>query len=270
MENQFVIITFYKFVTLSDYESIREPLLKLCEEQGVLGIILLAEEGINSTVASTREGIDALLSYLRSDPRLSDMIHKESYADFNPFKRIKVRLKKEIVTLKRSEADPREHVGVYIEPEDWNDLISDPNILLIDTRNHFETTIGTFRGAVSPNTVSFSEFTSYVEENLDPKQHKKIAMFCTGGIRCEKATSYMVQQGFEEVYHLNGGILRYLEQINSENSMWDGECFVFDQRVSVDHDLRPGKAIFCPNCKELLPDDSKPCVYCGAEMDSAE
>jgi len=266
MENQFVIITFYKFVSLPDYESIREPLLELCEEHGILGIILLAEEGINSTVAGTREGIDALLAFLHRDPRLSDMLHKESFAEFNPFKRIKVRLKQEIVTFKREEADPRKVVGTYVEPEDWNDLISDPNIVLIDTRNDFETTIGTFRGAVSPKTISFSQFTDYVDENLDPNQHKKIAMFCTGGIRCEKATSWMVQQGFEEVYHLNGGILRYLEHVKPENSLWDGECFVFDERVSVDHDLRPGKAIFCPNCKELLPDDSKPCVYCGAEM----
>ncbi len=234
-----VIIAFYKFAPLPDFAALQTPLLATCQAQGIYGSILLAEEGINGTVAGTRAGIDHLLAYLRADDRLRDLEAKESYAAFLPFARMKVRLKKEIVTLGVAGIDPNQEVGDYVAPQDWNTLISDPDVLLIDTRNNFEVEMGTFAGAVNPQTASFGEFPAYVQEHLNPQQHKKIAMFCTGGIRCEKATAYLLSQGFESVYHLKGGILSYLEQISPEESLWEGECFVFDERVSLAHGLKP-------------------------------
>ena len=242
-----VIVTFYKFVELPNYQEMQQPLGRFCRAWQIQGTILLAHEGINATIAGTRAGIDAVLAHLRSDPRLADLTTKESYADKMPFVRMKVRLKKEIVTL-RQDVDPRAVVGEYVKPHDWNKLISDPDVKLIDTRNDFEVQIGTFEGAINPNTASFTQFVDYVRDNLDPARDKKVAMFCTGGIRCEKATSYLIQQGFEGVYHLEGGILKYLEEVPQANSMWQGECFVFDNRVTVDHDLKPGNYELCHGC----------------------
>ncbi|MGB1250072.1 MAG: rhodanese-related sulfurtransferase [Candidatus Promineifilaceae bacterium] len=245
--NSVVIVTFYKFVELADYQDMQQGIGRFCRAWQVQGTILLASEGINATIAGTRAGIDAVLAHLRSDLRLVDLTTKESYADKMPFIRMKVRIKKEIVTL-RQEVDPRNTVGQYIKPHNWNSLISDPEVKLIDTRNDFEVQIGSFQGAINPRTTSFTEFVDYVRDNLDPARDKKVAMFCTGGIRCEKATSYLLQQGFEDVYHLEGGILKYLEEVPQTASMWDGECFVFDNRVTVDHDLKPGSYQLCHGC----------------------
>lgn len=263
MSEKIVITTFYKFISLPDYQELRYPLLDLCKENGTLGTILLAEEGINSTIAGTRTGIDNVIESLQDDPRFADLVTKESYADYNPFKRMKVRLKQEIVRLKVDSIDPNQRVGTYLDPEEWNKVISDPDVVVIDTRNDYEILVGTFQNAINPKTDSFWEFPEYVAQNLDPKKNKKVAMFCTGGIRCEKATSFMLEQGFEEVYHLNGGILRYLELMNQEESLWEGECFVFDGRVAVDHDLAPGKSCLCKHCHEVKIQASDICGYCG-------
>ncbi len=242
-----IIAAFYKFVPLPDYEQIRAPLGAYCRAHGVMGTILLASEGINGTVAGYRTGIDKLFAYLREDVRLADLEVKESSADFIPFNRMKVRLKKEIVTL-REEVDPTSTVGTYVSPEAWNDLISDPDVLLIDMRNDFEVQIGSFEGAVNPETASFSEIVDYARDQLDPAEHKKVAMFCTGGIRCEKATSFFLKEGFENVYHLQGGILNYLAKVPEKETKWHGELFVFDERVTVDHALQPGSYVLCRAC----------------------
>lgn len=246
--NPHVVATFYKFVQLADYTEKRAPLLTYCQAQGIKGTILLAKEGINATVSGTRQAMDALLSFLRSDPRLADLEPKESYTESLPFERMKVRLKKEIVTLGLPEIAPEQKVGSYVQPKDWNSLIMDPDVLVIDTRNQFEVEIGTFKRAENPRTRSFREFPEYVRAHLDPKHHKKVALFCTGGIRCEKASSFLLEQGFQEVYHLQGGILKYLEEVPSEESLWQGECFVFDQRVAIDHSLAVGSHVLCQVC----------------------
>lgn len=250
--NDFVVAALYKFVALPDYPSLREPLLDQCVNAGVKGTLLLAKEGINGTIAGTRQGIDAVLHFLRQDPRLIDLSHKESFDDSQPFYRMKVKLKKEIVTMGVGGIDPNEVVGQYVKPKDWNALISDPEVLLIDTRNDYEVKIGSFQGAVNPDTQSFREFPEYVREHYDPQIHKKVAMFCTGGIRCEKASSFMRQEGFDEVYHLEGGILKYLEEVEEAQSLWQGECFVFDNRVSVSHGLAPGSYELCHGCREPI------------------
>lgn len=259
--NEIVVVTFYKFATLDDYQEMQPKLKAFCVEQGIYGSILLALEGINATVAGEREGIEAVLAYLRADPRLADMTHKESFADFIPFNRMKVRLKKEIVKIGLPDVDPNDGVGTYVPAQDWNALISDPEVILIDTRNDFEYKVGTFRGAVNPETESFGEFPAYVSENLDPNKHKKVAMFCTGGIRCEKATAYLLKQGFENVYHLKDGILKYLEVMSSDESLWDGECFVFDKRVTLTHALKPGNYDLCLFCYLPLSDEDKVSPY---------
>lgn len=264
MSKSIVVITFYKFVSLPDYQEMKAPLLNLCKQNDVKGTILLAEEGINATIAGTRQGVDSVMDMLSSDSRFSDLITKESYTDDMPFQRTKVRLKKEIVALKVDGVDPNEQVGRYVEPDEWNNLISQDDVILIDTRNDYEVQIGTFKNAVNPNTQSFNEFPEYVAQELDPQKHKKVAMFCTGGIRCEKATAFMLQQGFEEVYHLNGGILRYLEHVDPEQSLWEGECFVFDERVSVDHHLQKGQVRICDDCKSMIVDVDDPCPNCGS------
>jgi len=253
-EKPIVIAALYHFARLDDFEAMREPLQEMCRDHEIKGTLLLAREGINGTVASSRSGIDALLGYLRSDARLADVSHKESYEETQPFYRMKVRLKKEIVTLGQPGVDPNEVVGTYVEPKDWNALITDPDVVVVDTRNDYEVEIGTFKGALDPKTESFTDFPEYVERNLDPKKHKKVAMFCTGGIRCEKASSYMLQQGFEEVFHLKGGILQYLEDVPEDESTWEGECFVFDERVSVNHQLEPGEYELCRGCRNPLLD----------------
>ncbi len=239
MTEKVVIAAFYKFVPLADYAALQAPLLDFCQRRDIRGSILLAAEGINGTIAGQREDVDAVLAYIRRDARLRDLEHKTSFARFRPFRKMKVRLKQEIVTIRAQEADPTQQVGVYVEPRAWNDLIAQDDVILIDTRNDFEYDYGTFIGAVNPQTDSFNDFPEYVTQNLNPAQHRRVAMFCTGGIRCEKATSYLLAQGFEEVYHLKGGILKYLEDVPPEQSMWQGECYVFDERVAVDHHLRP-------------------------------
>ncbi|MCW8125099.1 rhodanese-related sulfurtransferase [Microbulbifer halophilus] len=255
--NQTVVCALYKFVTLDDFESLRAPLLEVMLEQRVRGTLLLAREGINGTVAGSREGIDTLLQWLRRDPRLATLDCKESYTDIAPFRRSKVKLKREIVTMGVEGIDPRRSVGTYVRPEDWNALISDPEVLLIDTRNDYEVQVGSFRNALNPTTESFREFPQYVRDNLDPARHKKVAMFCTGGIRCEKSTAYLKEQGFDEVYHLQGGILKYLEEVPKEETLWDGECFVFDDRVTVNHDLERGNYDQCNACRMPVTKEEK-------------
>ncbi|MBO9491812.1 rhodanese-related sulfurtransferase [Endozoicomonas sp. G2_1] len=246
---QYVVCALYKFVALENFEDLRQPLLNTMVANQVRGTLLLALEGINGTIAGPRAGIDAVLAWLKSDERLSDVSYKESYTDEAPFKRSKVKLKKEIVTMGVEGIDPRHVVGTYVKPKDWNALISDPEVFVVDTRNDYEVQIGTFKNAVAPNTKTFREFPAWTKENMDPSKHKKVAMFCTGGIRCEKSTAYMKEQGFEEVYHLEGGILKYLEEVPSSDTMWEGECFVFDDRVTVDHDLNAGKYDQCHACR---------------------
>lgn len=258
--SKIIIAALYKFAKLPDYQEMQPGLLDFCVRQGLYGTLLLAEEGVNGTVAGTRAGIDAMIAFLKADPRLADLDHKESYADEMPFTRMKVKLKKEIVTLGVPGINPNEKVGTYVAPEDWNALISDPDVLVIDTRNGYECDIGTFRGAIDPETTTFREFPAYVSQNFNPAKHKKIAMFCTGGIRCEKASSLMVSQGFENVYHLQGGILKYLEKIPSSESLWQGECFVFDQRISVGHGLKVGEFDQCHGCRHPISPEDKASV----------
>ena len=252
-----VVAALYKFVRLGDFEQLREPLLALMLAQDVRGTLLLANEGINGTIAGPRAGIDTVLGWLREDPRLADLEHKESFHDAHPFLRTKVKLKKEIVTMGVEGIDPNRTVGTYLSPQEWNAVISDPETLLIDTRNDYEVEVGTFKGAINPGTRTFREFPEYVKESLDPARHKKVAMFCTGGIRCEKSTAYLKEQGFEEVYHLKGGILKYLEEMPKEESLWEGECFVFDERVTVDHDLNPGEFDQCHACRRPISEEEK-------------
>ncbi len=253
----FVVAALYRFARLEDFPSLREPLLELMQQHQVRGTLLLAREGINGTIAGSRQGIDAVVQWLRADPRLQDLQTKESLVDEMPFYRSKVKLKKEIVTMGVENIDPRDIVGTYVKPAEWNALISDPEVLLVDTRNAYEVEIGSFRNAVNPNTTSFREFPAYVKEHLDPARHKKVAMFCTGGIRCEKSTAYLKQQGFEEVYHLEGGILKYLEDVPEEQSLWQGECFVFDNRVTVNHQLERGSFDQCHACRRPITEDDK-------------
>ena len=252
-----VVAALYKFVSLPDFHELREPLLDVCRETEVKGTLLLAQEGINGTIAGSREGIDRVLTWLRSDPRLLDLDHKESYDETMPFYRMKVKLKKEIVTMGVEGIDPNERVGTYVAPREWDALVNDPEVLLIDTRNDYEVDIGTFHGAIDPQTANFRQFPAYVRSHLDPSRHKKVAMFCTGGIRCEKASAFMLQEGFEEVYHLKGGILKYLEEVPEEQSSWQGECFVFDNRVAVNHRLEKGHYDQCHGCRHPITEQDK-------------
>lgn len=257
-----VVAALYKFVSLPDFHEYRPGLLACCEQADIKGTLLLAEEGINGTISGSREGIDAVLAYLKGDARMADLEHKESYTDRHPFYRLKVKLKKEIVTLGVDGVDPNKQVGTYVDPKDWNALISDPEVLLIDTRNDYEVEIGTFKGAVDPKTQSFREFPTYVREHFDPSRHKKVAMFCTGGIRCEKASSFMLGEGYPEVFHLKGGILKYLEDVPAEESLWEGECFVFDHRVGVTHGLGEGEAELCFGCRRpVTPEARRSALY---------
>jgi UPF0176 protein len=237
------VAAFYQFAALPDFRDQREPLRAMCTGLGLKGSVLLAHEGINGTLAGREEGIDAFVGELQHGAlfggRLDDLEPKFSSASEMPFRRLKVRLKKEIVTLGDTTADPTRQVGTYVEPSDWNELIAAPDTLVIDTRNAFEVAMGTFEGAIDPGIKSFGQFKEFAAEKLDPARHKKIAMFCTGGIRCEKASAYLLAQGFNEVYHLRGGILRYLEGVPKQESRWHGECFVFDERVALGHGLRP-------------------------------
>lgn len=235
------VAALYQFVSLPDFRGLREPLHRLCVDLGIKGTLLLALEGLNGTVAGEPESIDALMAELRDGPlfgkRLDNLELKFSTASAMPFGRMKVRLKKEIVTLGDPQTDPTQRVGTYVAAEDWNSLLETPGIVLLDTRNEFEVGMGTFEGAVDPRITRFSEFKDFVQRELDPAKHRKVAMFCTGGIRCEKASSYMLAQGFEEVFHLKGGILKYLEEVPEAESRWKGGCFVFDERVALGHGL---------------------------------
>ncbi|MFM1897408.1 MAG: hypothetical protein RLZZ385_2482 [Pseudomonadota bacterium] len=244
-----VVAALYHFARFPDHAQFRQPLLKLMAEQGVRGTLLLAPEGINGTIAGSRSGVDAVLGFLRQDPRFAVLEAKESLVEDMPFFRAKVKLKKEIVTMGVADIDPRHTVGTYVDANEWNALISDPDVVVVDTRNDYEYRIGTFANAINPQTRSFREFPAFVQQHLDPARHRKVAMFCTGGIRCEKSTAYLKQQGFDEVYHLKGGILKYLESVPQDESLWQGECFVFDNRVTVDHDLRPGQYDQCHACR---------------------
>ena len=252
-----VVCALYKFVRLPKFESLQMPLTKVMQSNQVNGTLLLANEGINGTIAGSRDGIDAVLSWLNQQPEFANIVVKESFTDEIPFLRSKVKLKKEIVTMGVEGIDPLQVVGTYVKPKDWNDLISQDDVILIDTRNDYEFGIGTFAGAVNPKTETFREFPAYVKENLDPAKHKKVAMFCTGGIRCEKSTAYLKEQGFDEVYHLEGGILKYLEEVPQAQSMWQGECFVFDDRVAVNHQLEKGQYDQCNACRLPITEQDK-------------
>lgn len=255
--NPKIVAALYKFVRLENCAELRDAIQAQCDALGITGTLLLAKEGINGTIAGTRENIDVILAYLRSDARLADLPHKESYATGDPFYRMKVKVKKEIVTMGVPDIDPTELVGKYVQPEDWNALISAPDVLLVDTRNDYEVDVGTFQGAVNPHITTFREFPEYVKKHFDPEKQPRVAMFCTGGIRCEKASAYMLQQGFGEVYHLQGGILKYLENVPAEESLWDGECFVFDQRVAVGQGLAPGHYELCYGCSRPITAEEK-------------
>ena len=257
MPQNIVVAALYKFVTLKDFQSLRAPVLAAMKTHGVKGTLLLAQEGINGTVSGTRTGIDGFLADLKKDGRFADLDHKESHCDENPFYRSKVKFKKEIVTIGVGGVDPNAHVGAYVDARDWNALIADPDVLLIDTRNEYEVVLGTFEGASDPHTTTFGQFPDYVEKNLHNSKQQKVAMFCTGGIRCEKASSYMRGLGFKEVYHLKGGILKYLEMVPAEESKWQGECFVFDHRIAVGQGLVPTTLEMCHGCRMPLADGDK-------------
>jgi UPF0176 protein len=252
----FIVAALYHFARFPDPASLRQPLLDLCQQHGVSGTLLLAGEGVNGTIAGSRAGINAVLAHLRALPGCAELVHKESTASEQPFNRMKVRLKREIVTMGQPDVDPLQGTGNYVAPADWNALITAPDVAVIDTRNDYEVAIGTFDGAVDPQTKSFREFPAWWEANKHRFHNKRIAMFCTGGIRCEKSTNYLRGQGVEEVYHLQGGILKYLEEVPQDDSTWQGECFVFDGRVSVGHGLTEGPHILCHACRRpLLPAD---------------
>ena len=249
------IAAFYKFARLPDFAALREPAEALCHELGARGTLLLAEEGLNGTLAAPAGNIEPLLSGLEQLTGIGAIERKYSHAKEMPFLRLKVRLKAEIVTIGDRSVDPTARVGTYVEPEDWNALISDPDVIVIDTRNDFEVELGSFKDAINPATTSFSEFPDYVRRELDPARHRKVAMFCTGGIRCEKASSFMLGASFEEVYHLKGGILNYLEKVPEQESLWQGGCFVFDERVSIGHGLVAEYTELCAGCRRPISEE---------------
>jgi UPF0176 protein len=248
----FLVAALYHFARFDRFESFQKPLQNFCDVNGIKGTLLIAREGINGTVAGSDDAISGLLAYLRQQPEFEKLEHKESRASKMPFVRMKVKLKKEIVTMGVEDIDPKRIVGTYVHPKDWNALISDPETIVIDTRNDYETAIGIFKGAVDPNTKTFREFPDWVKNNTGLHNKPKIAMYCTGGIRCEKATAFMKEQGFDEVYHLKGGILKYLEEVPAEESLWEGACFVFDERVSVEHGLKEGNHRLCHACRNPI------------------
>ena len=261
--NNIIVAALYQFVNLQNIEQLQTKIKTFCDKKAIKGTLLLATEGINGTVAGTRDAIDALLFFLKAIPGFATIDHKESFATEMPFYRMKVKLKKEIVTMGVAGISPTKKVGHYVKAADWNALINDPDVILIDTRNDYEVDIGTFKGSIDPRTTNFREFPEYVKNNMDPAKHKKVAMFCTGGIRCEKASSYMIEQGFDEVYHLQGGILKYLETVPEDESLWTGECFVFDQRVAVGHGLAESDYDQCFACRHpLSPLEMQSPQYC--------
>lgn len=248
----YTIAALYHFARVKDPATLKPDLLTCCTNNNIKGTLLLAREGINGTIAGSRAGIDAVIALIRSFPGFADLEWKEANSTDAPFGKMKVRLKKEIVTMGQPDVDPLAHVGNYVDPSDWNDLIQSDDVAVIDTRNDYEIAIGTFQGAVDPETKSFGEFPAWWQKNKDRFHNKRIAMFCTGGIRCEKSTNYLLSQGVEDVYHLKGGILKYLEEMPAETSTWDGECFVFDNRVSVGHGLKPGPHDLCHGCRHPI------------------
>lgn len=256
-EKPITVAALYKFITLDDYQELKPSILNQLLALDLRGTLLLAQEGINGTISGEKTQLMRFIEWLQRDSRFSDLDYKLSFHNDQPFHRTKVKLKKEIVTMGVADIDPNKVVGTYVEASDWNNLISAPDTLLIDTRNDYEVNIGTFQNAVNPNTETFREFPDYVKENLDPTKHKKVAMFCTGGIRCEKASAYMKEQGFDEVYHLKGGILKYLENIEPDESLWGGECFVFDDRVAVNHRLEKGQYDQCHACRHPITEEQK-------------
>jgi UPF0176 protein len=253
----FLTAALYKFVELSDFAELRAPLLACCEENQVKGTILLAREGINGTIAGSPDSVYAVLTFLRSDSRLADLVHKESRSEKAPFYRLKVRLKREIVTMGVPDINPNLMAGEYVKPEEWNQLLDDPDVVVVDVRNDYEVSIGTFKGAINPQTKSFSELPEWVRQETALRDKPKVAMFCTGGIRCEKSTAFLRSQGFNQVYHLEGGILKYLETVPEAESRWEGECFVFDERVSVVHGLKPGEYELCRACRNPISPEDK-------------
>ena len=260
MENfvtEFLIATFYRFTTLEDYVTMQSSIETCCRENDVKGIVLLANEGVNATIAGTPDGVHDVLRFLREDLRFAGMTWKESSAKKQPFKKLRVRLKEEIVTMGVPGINPERLTGTYVKPEDWNDLISDPNVLVVDTRNDYEVEIGSFKDAINPNIASFGELPQWIEDNIDVNAEPRIAMFCTGGIRCEKSTALLKEAGLSEVYHLEGGILKYLERIAEDRSLWEGQCFVFDERVSVGHGLEVGEYELCRACRNPIRDVDK-------------
>ena len=274
-----IVAALYHFTRFAEPAALRGPLLAICEAQGIRGTLLLAREGINGTIAGSRAGIDAVLAHIRAMPGCAALDWKESPAEAMPFGRMKVRLKREIVTMGKPDVDPVASVGRYVEPADWNALIAAPDVAVIDTRNDYEVGIGTFEGAVDPGTRSFRDFPAWWQANAHRFHNKRIAMFCTGGIRCEKSTNYLLSQGVEDVFHLKGGILKYLEEVPEPDSLWRGECFVFDQRVSLGHGLKQGRYGLCHACRRpLAPEDrARPeyeegvsCHRCVDDYDQAD
>lgn len=255
--SSFLTAAFYKFVELADFRELKAPLLACCEAHGVKGTILLATEGINGTIAGTTENVHAVLALLRRDARLGDLEHKESPAAKLPFYRMKVRLKREIVTMGVPGVNAAQMAGTYVKPHDWNRLLDDPDVVVVDVRNDYEVSLGTFAGALNPKTKSFRELPQWVREQAALRGKPKVAMFCTGGIRCEKSTAFLRSEGFDEVYHLQGGILKYLETMPAEVSRWRGECFVFDERVAVGHGLVAGEHELCRSCRNPIGDKEK-------------
>jgi UPF0176 protein len=268
----YLVATFYQFVDLPDYREKRQELQEFCQEQAIKGTILLAREGMNGTIAGTPGSIASVLAFLRSDHRFANLEPQESACERLPFQRLKIRLKKEIVTLGQPSANPQERGGVHVTPHQWNQLLQDPDAIVIDTRNRYEVAIGTFVGAIDPQTQHFRQFPEYVQQHLEAHRDKKIALFCTGGIRCEKASSFLLNQGFSLVYQLKGGILQYLAEMTPEESLWRGECFVFDERVAIDHHLQGGHYEMCQGCGRPIDErdraspnyqEGRSCPYCA-------
>ena len=253
----YLVAALYKFVTLDNFDRLQQPMLDVCQKNGVMGTLLLAHEGINGTISGSESGIKSVISWLNARDEFADIDVKYSWADEPPFYRMKVRLKKEIVTLGVSDIDAANDAGIYVEPEDWNDLISQSDVIIVDTRNDYEVAIGTFKNAQNPHTNSFRELPEWVDNELEANPDTKIAMFCTGGIRCEKSTALMKAKGYNNVYHLKGGILKYLENVPEEDSLWEGDCFVFDQRVSVKHGLEVGDYDMCHACRMPISEKEK-------------
>ena len=277
--SMYTVCALYHFTRFDDPAGLQGPLRDMCLEQRITGTLLLAHEGINGTIAGPEAGISRLLEHIRALPGCADIVWKLSTAQERPFPRMKVRLKREIVTMGQPDVNPRAQVGHYVDPEDWNDLISSPDVAVIDTRNDYEIAIGTFEGAIDPQTASFREFPAWWEANKERFHNKRIAMFCTGGIRCEKSTNWLLQQGVEDVFHLKGGILKYLEDVPRTDSSWQGECFVFDRRVSVGHGLCEGPHLLCHACRRpIMPNDRErpdyehgvSCHHCVNETSDAD